>query len=185
MKHNSEPSLFMRHLGDDFSLLPDALQAGHRTGDGLVLAGRARVLRGDTIWAKCLAALFRFPPAAEDVPVTVEMTPKAGGELWLRRFDGRAFRSFLRRDGQRMTERFGPLTFTLDLHVADGRLHYPVIAGRAGPVPLPRWCLPVSIACEYEAADRFHFDVALRAPLTQKLMVHYQGWLAPVAGNKD
>ncbi|WP_246066591.1 DUF4166 domain-containing protein [Aliiroseovarius halocynthiae] len=40
--------------------------------------------------------------------------------------------------------------------------------------------MPVSQAREYEKNDRFHFDVKLFAPLTGRLLVHYQVELSPV-----
>ena len=79
-----------------------------------------------------------------------------------------------------MTERFGPFTFHLGLHVTtDGALHYPVVAGRLGPLPLPRWFLPGSNASERARDGRFRFDVTLKAPLTGGLIVRYEGWLEP------
>lgn len=169
--------LFVRQLGNDFAGLPDVVQDAHRVYGPRRWAGQGRVTRGGSLWARGLAMLFRFPPATDAVPVTVTMTPQAGGELWERRFGDKVFRSYLKENGGHMTERFGPFTFTLGLHVADGQLHFPVLSGRLGPLPLPRFVLPQSVAREYADAGRFHFDVALRAPLTGGLMVHYQGWL--------
>lgn len=105
------------------------------------------------------------------------MTPHGGGELWERQFGQQVFRSYLRQERGQMTERFGPFTFVLGLHVAQGQLHFPVLSGRLGPVPLPRMLLPQSEAREFARDGQFHFDVALKAPLTGALMVHYQGWL--------
>ena len=173
--------LFQQFLGSDFGLLPPAVQAGHAVYGPRRWAGRARVSRGTSLWSRLLARLFGFPPASEDTSVTVAMTPQKGGELWERRFDGKPFWSFLKVQEDRMTEQFGPLTFTLGLHVTDGELHYPVLAGRIGPVPLPKLLLPQSIAKEFEREGRFHFDVQLRAPFTGAPMVHYQGWLVPEA----
>ena len=179
MSERARRPMFADYLGADFSSLPAPIQEGHQVDDVLMLVGRGSVTRGASTWSRFLSGVFRFPPAAADVPVTVTMTPKDGGELWERRFDGRPFWSFLTvRDGV-MTERFGPLTFTIGLHVRDGQLFYPVKAGRLGPLPLPRFLLPVSTAREFAKNGRFQFDVALRAPLTGALMVHYQGWLAP------
>ena len=173
--------LFQQFLGDDFHRLPLSIQAGHAVYGLKRWAGRARVLRGTSLWSRFLARLFGFPPATDDTSVTVAMTPQQGGELWERRFDGKPFWSFLKINGDRMTERFGPLTFTLGLHVSDGQLHYPVLAGRIGPLPLPKFFLPQSIAKEFEQDGRFHFDVQLLAPFTGALMVHYQGWLVSEA----
>lgn len=176
---SQQKPLFPRFLGADFAGLPARVRDGHAVDGVLHLTGRASVTRGPSLWARLIAGIFRFPPAAADVPVTVTMTEKDGGELWERRFDGRPFRSFLKEQDGVMTETFGPLTFRVGLHVADGQLHYPVEAGRMGPVRLPKWLLPVSIAREFEHDGRFHFDVALHAPLTGAPMVHYQGWLIP------
>ena len=179
MADMTQGALFARYLGADFDALPGPVRAGHDVTDSLLLEGRAKVTRGASLWARILAGLFGFPPAAQDVDVTVQMTPKDGGELWERRFAGKPFWSFLKVKDGVMTERFGPLTFTIGLHVRDGRLFYPVLAGRAGPIPLPKWVLPISIAREFAQDGKFHFDVALRAPVTGALMVHYQGWLVP------
>lgn len=171
--------LFQSFLKDSFQDLPDPVRAGHAVAAPLRLAGRSRVTRGTQLWARVLARAFGFPPAGDDVPVTVTMFPQEGGEWWERRFGDKTFWSFLKVADGKMTERFAPFTFTLGLHVADGQLFYPVASGRLGPIRLPKWCLPVSTAREFAKDGRFHFDVALRAPLTGALMVHYQGWLAP------
>ncbi|PJI92505.1 saccharopine dehydrogenase-like protein [Yoonia maricola] len=169
--------LFPDFLGADYVKLPNSLRDLHDVPAPRRWAGRAKVTRGGSLWARFIAAVFGFPPARDDTPVTVTMTPRNGGELWERQFDDKHFWSFLKVSEGRMTERFGLLTFTLGLHVADGQLHFPVTSGRLGPISFPKALLPISIAREYEADGRFHFDVALKAPLTGALMVHYQGWL--------
>ena len=72
------------------------------------------------------------------------------------------------------------LVFYSGLTVEEAALHFPVKSARVGPLPLPRWLLPVSIAREYEQGGRFCFDVKLHAPVTGDLLVHYQGQLSPV-----
>lgn len=171
--------LFQSYLGNAFNDLPGSVRDGHDVADELRLSGRSSVKRGTSLWARVLAAAFGFPPAADEVAVTVTMTAQDGGELWERCFGNKRFWSFLKVIDGVMTERFAPFTFTLGLHVKDAQLFYPVRAGRLGPVKLPTWCLPLSIAREFEADGKFHFDVELRAPLTGALMVHYQGWLLP------
>lgn len=176
---SSAAPVFAAFLGADFDGLAPAVRAGHDVCGRLIMAGRARVTRGTSLWSRGLARLFGFPPATDDVAVSVNMTSQNGGEFWERRFGTMRFSSFLKVQGDAMTETFGPFTFTLGLHVADGMLFYPVKAGRLGPIPLPQILMPQSIAREFEAMGRFHFDVQLRAPLTGALMVHYQGWLEP------
>lgn len=171
--------LFRRVLGPGFEALPEAVRATHDTADVSRWQGRARVRRGTGAWSRLLARVFGFPPAAEEVALEVIKTVTPRGETWVRRFGTRRFRSHLAATPRGMTERFGPFTFLLGLRVHDGALEFPVTAGRLGPLPLPRWLLPVSVARETAQGGQFHFDVELRAPLTGGLMVQYQGWLEP------
>lgn len=179
LRHTSPPTpLFAGYLGESYAALPATVRALHDVHAPCRWTGRARVTRGPSVWARLIAMAFRFPPATDDIGVTVTITPQDGGELWERRFGAAQFWSFLKVQNGQVTERFGPFTFTLGLHVAEEQLHFPVQSGRLGPIPVPRIFLPVSVAREYEADGRFHFDVALYAPLTGAPMVHYQGWLA-------
>ncbi len=174
--------LFQRQLRADFDLLPPAVQAAHQVYGPRRWVGRASVTRGGSALSRLIGLLFRFPQATDDIAVKVTMTPVDGGEIWERQFGDQVFRSELRKIGPHMTERFGLFTFTLRLHVRDEQLHFPVRSGRLGPIPLPKWLLPQSVAQEFEADGRFHFDVALKAPLTGALVVHYKGSLAREGG---
>ncbi|SEQ53082.1 protein of unknown function [Loktanella sp. DSM 29012] len=169
--------IFKRVLGDDFAKLPSEIQRTHLTTDMSRWQGRSAIDRGPGIWPRLLCALFRFPPAQDDIAVTVTKTVTPKGETWVRQFGRHRFQSHLSvRDGV-MHERFGPFTFAIGLTVANGALHYPVQAGRLGSIPLPRWLLPISVAREYVVDGLFHFDVALRAPITRQAMVRYRGHL--------
>lgn len=169
--------IFPRVLGDAFERLPDEIRVTHLTADCSRWAGRSVIERGNGLWQRGLAALFGFPAAAGDVAVEVTKTVTPRGETWERRFAGREFRSHLAATAAGMTERFGPFTFLLGLRVESGRLYYPVVQGRLGPLPLPRWLLPSAEACERVEDGRFCFDVAIFAPLTRRLIVRYRGWL--------
>ncbi|MGB3316439.1 MAG: DUF4166 domain-containing protein [Albidovulum sp.] len=172
------PPLFPAHLGDAFLELPVPVRESHDWAGCLRLEGRAEITRGQGLVARLIAGLFGFPPAGSDVPVTVTKWQVPEGEVWLRDFGGRRFRSHLRSVDGRMTERFGPFTFALGLNVTDGTLAFPVAGGRIGPLPLPWRLLPGSVASEREEDGRFHFDVELRAPLGFGRIVHYRGWLS-------
>lgn len=180
MERVIEPALplFARVLGADFETLPEAIRASHQTADVSHWRGRASVQRGEDLWSRFLARLFGFPPQSEDVAVEVTKTVTAKGETLQRRFGSSIFRSRLAPSDQGMTESFGPFTFLLGLKAEAGALHYPVISGRFGPLPLPHWLLPVSIAREQVIDGRFCFDVKILAPVTRGLLVHYRGWLA-------
>jgi Domain of unknown function (DUF4166)/Saccharopine dehydrogenase NADP binding domain len=174
----SDP-IFPRILGPAFASLPASIRATHQTAGISRWLGQASVTRGQSLLGRALAAAFRFPPETADTEVEVTKTATPMGETWQRRFGTRVFQSHLSATPQGMTERFGPFTFLLNLKVKDGELHYPVASGRIGPVPLPRWLLPVAEAREVDADGVFHFDVRLLTPLTGALMVHYRGRLTP------
>ncbi|WP_237064571.1 SDR family oxidoreductase [Loktanella sp. M215] len=175
--------IFPHVLGPAFDALPEEVRATHLTLDVSRWEGRCEVRRGAGLWSLLLCAIFRFPPDATDVPVTVTKTVTPHGETWLRRFGGNAFRSHLSLDATGLRERFGPFSFLIGLELRDGALHYPVTDGRIGPIRLPDWLLPVSIAREFAFDGKFHFDVALLAPLTKAPLVRYRGFL--VAGAAD
>jgi hypothetical protein len=179
----TEPFLpiFPRVLGPAFDTLPKEIRSTHLTADISRWQGYASVRRGRSLWSRLLGSIFGFPSAGEQIPVEVTKTVTASGETWLRRFGPSLFRSRLAATPQGMTESFGPFTFLLGLTVENGALHYPVAAGRLGPLPLPRWLLPISQTREYLKDGHFHFDVELRAPLTNRLLVHYQGRLTSAA----
>ena len=170
--------LFARVLGAGFETLPEAIQVSHQTTDISHWQGRASVQRGASLWSRVLACLFGFPPESMDVAVEVTKTVTAKGETWQRRFGSSTFRSHLASSDRGMTESFGPFTFRLGLKVEAGVLHYPVGFGWGGPLPPPRWPLPVSIAREQVIDGRFCFDVKILAPVARGLLVHYRGWLA-------
>ena len=171
--------LFQQVLGPSFAGLPSEVQTTHAVFGPLRLTGRGSVERGKGVWSSLLATVFRFPKATDDIHVEVLKTPRPdGSEIWRRTFGRQIFTSQLRAGPNGMTERFGPLTFDLGLHVANGALHFPVTSGRLGPLPLPRWLLPRSDAREQAEYGTFRFDVALYAPITGRKMVHYRGHLS-------
>ncbi len=179
-ERHTEPAMpaFARVLGPAFDTLPEAIRRTHMTAGLSRWTGRADILRGSGLWSRLLGTLFGFPQAGTGIDVEVTKTVTRHGENWIRRFGTRRFRSHLAASARGMTERFGPFTFDLDLTVKDAALHYPVRAGRVGPVPLPGWLLPRAEAREIVIDGIFHFDVALHAPLTGALIVHYRGRLA-------
>jgi Domain of unknown function (DUF4166)/Saccharopine dehydrogenase NADP binding domain len=178
------PSLYERVLGDAFLTLPEPLRRLHWPGWGLQARGMARVDGADSRLARLVSGVFRFPQAAGRVPVSVEITPEAGYERWVRDFGGRRFTSILCASATpgRLSERFGLLSFELDLPVSvKGVDGMPVRSWRLGPLPLPRMLAPRSIASEgVDDEGRFSFDVEMRLPFGLGRLVRYRGWLVPV-----
>jgi saccharopine dehydrogenase-like NADP-dependent oxidoreductase len=174
-------ALIARVVGASFERMPAPVRAAHLVDERLRLAGRASVGGAASPLGRLLARLIGFPPAAADVPVSVEMRVERDGETWTRDFGGCTFRSRLAPGGRpgRATERFGALTFDLVLAAGPDGLDLTITGGRLGPLPLPRLLLPRSAATERVDGDgRFRFDVPISLPGVGQL-VHYRGWLVP------
>lgn len=175
-------SLYQRVLGDAYARLPAAVQALHAPGAARRWQGRAQVQRGRGLLSRLLGALFGFPAAGEQVPVSVEFTPEAGGERWTRTFAGRRFSS-LQTEGRGrnealLVERFGAVSVALAVVVEGGRLQLVPRRWSLLGIPLPRPLLPGENSFESEVDGRFVFDVEIGAPLVGHI-VHYRGTLEP------
>jgi hypothetical protein len=169
---------FEMALGSSFETLPAAVKASHRTGPVAHFSGTAKV-DGATGLARLPAFIFGLPHSAPAAPVHVEKrTIAPGREIWKRTIGGARFRSEIRyKAPSQVSERFGPFTFTLALE-AGPEAHIMRIAGwRLGPIPLPRFLAPKSLATESQtASSRFAFDVPIEAPLLGRL-TRYRGEL--------
>lgn len=175
--------LYPRLLGEAYDTLPPSIRNIHALGDAARrMCGRARVTRGKGLAARLVAGLVGFLPEADDVPIAVTFTRKAGGELWLRDFGGRRFSSLhvpgKGRSAGLVEERFGPFRFGLALVVEDGKLHLVVCNWNVLGMPLPRFLAPGGNSFESEEEGRFNFHVEIGHPLLG-LIVRYQGWLIP------
>ncbi len=175
------PTLFQAVLGERWHQLPPAVQRLHSVRDVVRFSGTATVTRGESVAARLAAFLFGFPKSGIAVPLTVTITRTPTGEVLERDFDGRRLRSHLTASDRpfHCRERFGSLTCELELPVREASLHFPVRRGWLLGLPLPAALLPQSHAREFEADGRFHFDVALIAPLGGGLVVRYRGQLRP------
>ena len=174
--------LYRRILGDAYALMPQPLQAMHDLDGDLVAEGVATVERGTGVLSRFAGWLIGFPPAGENIPVTVTFRLRGAREHWQRNFGGRRFGSVqeegCRRNERLLCERFGPLNFAMALVREDGRLRLVLRRGSLFGIPLPRALLPRNNAYEFAKDGRFHFHVEIAHPLTGPI-VGYRGWLAP------
>ncbi len=171
-------ALFEQVLGDAFSELSPTLRALH-AGSGR-WRGEAIVERGAGIWSRCAAWMTGLPPAGEHA-VIVNITGDDTGERWVRRYGtAHAMPSRLWWARGALCERLGPFVFTYRMTVEHAAILWRVASVRLfGILPLPaHWFVGVQ-AREYEAADRYCFDVRAELPMIG-LLVHYRGWLEPV-----
>jgi hypothetical protein len=177
-----EQSLFERVLGENFAELPSAIRKVHDSRISKRLEGRATVTRGDGIVAELIGMAFGFPTSGKDIPTTVIIERQGDKETWTRQFGSATFRSYLSpapgNGPGGITERFGFLSFDIDLGERLGCLYYPVVKGRIGPIPLPRFLTPRSDTVEQLGMEdgRFHFSVKIDLPFFGHL-VSYSGWL--------
>jgi hypothetical protein len=175
----SEP-LFRRVLGEAYGGLPEAVRRLHDRDGEWSAEGRAAIDRGSGWIAQRIARIFGFPPAAEDVPVSVEFRGVGDHVVWRRDFGGQVFSSIQEEGTEQfdrlLCERFGPCAFGIALVVDGGRLRYVLRGWSAFGVPMPAWLAPDCEAYETEEEDRFRFFVELRYRFVG-LIVRYQGWL--------
>jgi hypothetical protein len=189
-----EQSLFEKVLGESFAELPSVIRKVHDSRISKRFEGRAIVTRGEGMIAKLIGMAFGFPGSGENIPTVVTIERYGEKETWTRQFGSATFRSYLspaqdNRPGG-ITERFGFLSFDIDLGAHLGRLYYPVVKGRIGPIPLPRVLTPRSDTVEHQGGEdgRFHFSVKIALPFFGHL-VSYSGWLidpmAPLEATVD
>jgi hypothetical protein len=156
------------------------MQALNNVQDCESFSGRTVVTRGRTVLARLAGVLLGFPSPGADVPTQVTKTRIRSGEIWERDFGGRRMSSRLTgaRDGH-VCERFGALKFELELAVEESIVHWPLRRGWLLGVPIPKFMLPISKTREFTRDGVFHFDVGLYLPITNALIIRYEGWLKP------
>ncbi|MFI8718559.1 DUF4166 domain-containing protein [Stenotrophomonas sp. NPDC077464] len=181
-------SLYQQLLNDAFDALPAQVQALHRPTAPQRWAGVAEVRRGRGVLARLVAALFGFPKAGVNVPVSVTFTAERGGERWTRDFAGRRFSSWQRRGSGRddclLVERFGPIDVSLALLQQGDRLLLVPRRWAVLGIRLPNALLPQGSTFETEVDGHFVFHVEIAAPLVG-LIVAYRGTLLPSMQEKE
>jgi hypothetical protein len=177
------PSLYRRVMAAAFDRLPAVVRALHDFAASDRAGGSGSVIRGHSLLARLAARVGRFPPATDNVPVTVTFAIDESGETWTRNFGGHVFWSHLsaRRRGGReiLVERFGPFAFHFDLTGDETGLEMHLIGWRCCGIPLPKVLAPRISAREGATNGHFTYDVRIALPWGP-LIIHYQGWLAPL-----
>lgn len=179
MTTKSQSSLYRRVLENAWMDLPATVRRLHGDSSTQKWGGRARVTRGRNPLARLVCALFRFPPASDDVDVTIEFRRAHGRETWIRNFAGQRFSSVQYQgrgsyDGL-LCERFGPFTFGLGAVVENGRLHLPIRRWSLLGLRMPLWLAPQSNSFEFDDGGSFRFHVDISFPLVG-LLVRYEGF---------
>lgn len=180
--------LYRSLLGESWQQLPQPIQQLHSVIAVSTFAGRCSVQRGRSPLAWAIAQSIGFPPAGEDLPITVRLAAKAGAERWSRSVAGRTFSSVQsagrgRAEGL-VRERFGAVAVDMALVVEPAGLRYVVRRWSLFGLPMPLWLGPRSIAVESVHEHKFCFHVEIAHPLTG-LIVRYRGWLVSASPSCD
>ena len=175
--------LYARVMGPRFAALPPRVRLLHDVLSDGGAVGEATVARGVTPAARLVAWFLRFPAAGRH-DLHVAFSERNGIETWTRDFGGKRFSSVLSQRDDHVVERFGPLRFAFALDSVERRdpdrragLSMRFVRWWIGVLPMPAWAVPRIEASEWEADDRFHFDVAIGR------VIRYRGWLVPAAAS--
>jgi hypothetical protein len=145
--------------------------------------GHLRIEHGRRLAARLVAWLLRLPCASASADTRLVVTPRAGGEDWVRTFDRRCLTTWQRRSGtSELSERFGLLEFRfrLDASVTGGLVYVQRDAAlRLGPLrlPIPASWAPRVEACENPAGPgRVEVEVRVALPVVGPLIA-YEGFM--------
>ena len=167
--------LYHRMIGTAFDALPAPVREMHAVFGDAGAEGVATVTRGQSLLARLVATIMRFPPEGEHA-VHVSFEEEQGVERWTRDFGGHVFRSELRKSGRHLVERFGPMRFFFDLPADTSGLTMVMRKWSILGVPMPLMLAPRSEAREWAEGEDFCFDVPIALPLIGDV-VHYKGRL--------
>ncbi len=181
--------LFQQTMDRLFQRLPKPVKDQHGAVDILLSHGRCDIERGAAWASRVVGWLFRFPPAGRDLPTLVTVIAERGREIWHRDFGGEgiftvlepALRTDTPTGKPTIVERFGIVTFDLQIGEVPDGISLEVVGMRALGIAVPRWLWPRLRAVEHAEAQRFHFDIDIDLSWGAKL-IHYRGWVVPAAG---
>src|SRR5262245_56340580 len=155
--------LYTSVLGRDWSRVSPGVARLHGRA-GAIQRGRFRVRRGESWLARLIAALLRFPPEGDLVPLTLEITDIAGRERWRRVFERTPMVTEQWNDGSgALVESLGPLALHFRLEIEDGALVFRLLDARVFGFALPHRLRPRVSGREW-GADRTQVAIRAEAP---------------------
>jgi hypothetical protein len=168
------PTLYQRVLGDRFDSLAPALRRFHSLPGRATGQGSFKVIRPPGL----IGALLGLPPAGDDVPMRLVVTPVGGGELWERTLGGVPVVTRQWDHDGLLMERSGAITFGFRLDVVEGGLVFNRERVWAVGVPMPLWLAPSASGLATPTGCGWYVDVALGLPLFGPFL-GYQGEVFP------
>jgi len=176
MNELQSPSLFHQLLGDSFERLPAGIRSVHSGAASAWFSGRCAVVRSQGWLARLAATLARMPPAADAVPLRIQIAADAGGETWNRYFGDCLLRSRMHAHRGLLVERLGLLTIGFRLEASPQQIRWLPQSGKVLGIPLPASFFKGIEASESMRDERYEFDVRAALPVVG-LVIHYRGWL--------
>ena len=174
----SQLPLYVRIMGEDWTQIAAPVRALHATDSTIHARGRFRIERGRGRVANVLARVLRLPRPSEAADIALTVTAEAGGERWLRVFDGRDLETRQSQSGRlELAERFGLFEIRFHLDTRDGSLLYIQrdAALRAGSLRLRipgAWAPSVTAREDPAGADRIKVTVRVDLPGHRRLIAY-------------
>lgn len=166
---NDRRPLYERLLGSSWPQIAEPVRIFHATESPLRASGRLQIRHGRNPLTPLVVTLLRLPRASDAADTRLSVISGAGGEHWLRTFDGRRLetRQYQASESE-LAERFGALEFRFRLAASNGSLVYHQLeaAFLFGPLRLR---FPAALAPRIDAREdpagsrqiRIHVSVAL------------------------
>jgi hypothetical protein len=160
--------------------LPESIRCLHR---GARVSGEGQVSGAETVFLRILARLLGLPRPARAARISLRVAGTSRGEIWRRRFDGRALVTRVALRQGVFSERCRGVELRFELRSDSAGLRY-VQRGAAlalGPFRLP---LPAAIAPRVDAHDEagrepFSVDFTVDLRLWGRRLVGYAGTVFP------
>lgn len=162
-------NVLMDHMNEKFERLSPLLRKAH-TGHKQ-LKGHAVVTRGNVL-ANLICKIFKFPPASDNVLLTVECKHTESQMLWRRNFGGLRMESSFSKQGKYLVEHLGPLDLSFIAEEKHKQLHYDFVKTTIWGIPLPKILSPQVIAYEKDVDGVYCFNVEVSMFLVGKVIAY-------------
>jgi hypothetical protein len=178
---DADAPLYRKLLGSAWDRLPPQIRALHTVMTESFYVGACDVDRGRNPLSRLVGALYGFPGAGRDQPVSVDLRCEGGVERWTRTIGKSCFVSVQKlgqgRSERLLVERFGPVAVNIARVVDGAKLRYVIRGWRLCGIPMPRRLGPRTSTFETVENGKFRFDVEIALPLIG-LIVRYRGLLS-------
>ncbi len=176
-----EKNLFAQLLGNDFFLLPSAIQFLHQKNLPYRFVGAVKITPAKNALTRFLARIVGLPTIPSDAPFFIDIEPDAKfpeqlGQIWTRAFPPRPFRSRLRAHQGFLLEQMGPATLRFRLIADANGIEWTLSRVRLLGVPIPLIFFGTVKAREFVLDQQYQFEVLTTLPVLGHL-VGYRGWL--------